>query len=102
MIAATEPMIYQNPHGKTVMQVNTSFHNGSKLVSLTCDNSVGRLQDLSRSDIRCFIQNPADKSVVDVTSEVFRVGENDVVQATLSTMETAMKWLRLVRWGFVG
>ena len=47
------------------------------------------------------MRNPDDKLVIDVTADVFGVGEYDAVQATLSTMETAMKWLKLVSWGFV-
>ena len=94
MIQAAEPMKYQNPDGNVVMQVNTTFKKGNKTLSLSCDNSVGRLQSLSRSDIRLFQDGN------DVTSSVFSVGENTVVPATLESMQRAMNWLNRVRWGF--
>jgi len=95
MIQAHEPLKSYNSEGTLVMQVNTTFQNGSKTVSLCCDNSVGRLgNQLSRSDIRLLI---GDK---DVTAEVFGVGEYDVVRATMKTMTQAMNWLNRVSWGF--
>ena len=95
MIQAAEPLKAYNSEGVLVMQVNTTFHNGKKVVSLCCDNSVGRMgYELKRSDIRLLIENK------DVTSEVFGVGQYDVVPANIKTMQQAMNWLNRVSWGF--
>ncbi len=81
---------------------NVVFDNGPKMISLNCDNSGGRLTTLSRSDLRLLISHPLDGGVEDVTSQVFGGGEEDVVRATLDSMEQAMKWLRRTTWGLDG
>tara|TARA_E500000331_G_scaffold44294_1_gene36990 strand:- start:5859 stop:6170 length:312 start_codon:yes stop_codon:yes gene_type:complete len=101
MIQATEPMIYENSEGSVVMQVTTTIENGAKTLSLSCDNSVGRLKSLSRSDIRLMMKFPDSPGVTrDVTGAVFGTGEHDVVPATVQSMNTAMLWLNRVAWGF--
>jgi ethanolamine utilization protein EutA (predicted chaperonin) len=78
---------------------NVVFDNGPKMISLNCDNSGGRLTTQSRSDLRLLFTHPLDGGVVDVTSQVFGGEEEDVVRATLDSMERAMKWLRRTNWG---
>jgi hypothetical protein len=80
--------------------VNVVFDNGSKMVSLSCDNSSGRLTTLSRSDIRLLFTDPLEGGVKDVTSEVFGADEHDIVHGTIENMDKAMKWLQLSSWGF--
>ena len=95
MISASEPLKSYNSEGVLVMQVNTTFRNGAKIVSLCCDNSVGRMgHELKRSDIRCIVEGK------DITSDVFGVGEYAVVAANMKTMQQAMNWLNRVSWGF--
>lgn len=101
MISATEPMIYENSEGSVVMQVTTTIESGPKTLSLCCDNSVGRLKSLSRSDIRLMVKIPeTSEAARDVTGAVFGIGEYDVVPATVQSMNTAMLWLNRVAWGF--
>ena len=80
--------------------VNVVFDNGPKMVSLSCDNSSGRMTTMSRSDIRLLVSDPLEGGVEDVTSKVFGGNEEDIVRASIETMEIAMKWLRRVSWGF--
>jgi len=101
MISAHPPLIYHHSSGgQPSMQVATQFTNGNKTVSLSCDNSVGRLKTLSRSDIRCFMMDPQTEEERDVTAEVLGAGLNDVVRADIENMSRAMNWLRQTPWGF--
>ena len=104
MIQAHNPMIFGDSK-----QVAVTFQNGAKILSLSLDNSIGRMETLRRGDIRLMIQhagNPkmgSDEENVDVTSEVFdEAADGHVVHASLGNFETAMNWLRRVDWGFDG
>ena len=101
MIQAFNPMIFGDSK-----QVAVTFQSGSKILSLSLDNSVGRMETLRRGDIRLMIQqagNPKmgiDEENVDVTAEVFEeAADGHVVHASLGNFETAMNWLRRVEWG---
>jgi len=80
--------------------VNVVFDNGPKMVSLSMDNSGGRMNTIGRADIRLLFTDPLEGGVQDVTSTVFGGSEHDVVRGTIENMERAMKWLQLARWGF--
>jgi len=80
--------------------VNVVFDNGPKMVSLSMDNSGGRMNSIARADIRLLFSNPLTGGVEDVTSRVFGGSEADVVPGTIQNMDKAMKWLQLARWGF--
>ena len=101
MIQAHNPMII----GDT-KQVAVTFENGNKLVSLSLDNSGGRMEMLSRADVRLLIRESHRENHIstgkfkDVTGEVFGVDTEVVVSADLNTFETAMNWLRRSDWGF--
>ena len=104
MIQAHNPMIFGDSK-----QVAVTFQNGAKILSLSLDNSVGRMETLRRGDIRLMIQHAGnskmgiDEENVDVTSEVFdEAADGHVVHASLGNFETAMNWLRRVDWGFDG
>ena len=79
---------------------NFVIHNGSKMISVSVDNSGGRMQSMARADIRLLFTDPIEGGVEDVTSTVFGGSESDVVRGTLDNMDRAMKWLQLARWGF--
>ena len=104
MIQAHNPMIFGDSK-----QVAVTFQNGAKILSLSLDNSVGRMETLRRGDIRLMIQHAAnpkmgiDEENVDVTSEVFdEAADGHAVHASMGNFETAMNWLRRVDWGFDG
>jgi hypothetical protein len=80
--------------------VNVVFDNGPKMVSLSLDNSCGRMTTMARSDIRLLFSDPLEGGVLDVTSKVFGGNDSDIVRGTIENMEKAMKWLQLARWGF--
>jgi|TARA_E500000331_G_scaffold326702_1_gene345053 hypothetical protein len=80
--------------------VNVVFDNGPKMVSLSMDNSGGRMNAIARADIRLLFSDPLKGGVEDVTSQVFGGGDADVVRGTIQNMDKAMKWLQLARWGF--
>ncbi len=80
--------------------VNVVFDNGPKMVSLSVDNSAGRMTHMARADIRLLFSDPLKGGVKDVTSLVFGGDEADVVIGTIENMDKAMKWVRLSRWGF--
>ena len=101
MIQAHNPMIFGDSK-----QVAVTFQNGSKILSLSLDNSAGRMKTLRRGDIRLMIQhagNPKmgiDEENVDVTEEVFEeAADEHPVHASLGNFEIAMNWLRRVEWG---
>jgi hypothetical protein len=80
--------------------VNVVFDNGPKMVSLSVDNSAGKMKHLARADIRLLFSDPLEGGVKDVTSRVFGGKEHDLVRGTIQNMDKAMKWLQLSRWGF--
>ena len=103
MISATT-MTFGSDIGtdKLAKHVNVVFDNGPKMVSLSMDNSGGRMSSIARADIRLLFSDPLKGGVEDVTSQVFGVGDADVVRGTIQNMDKAMKWLQLARWGFCG
>ena len=93
MISATTTNFGNTQHANVV------FDNGPKMISLSCDNSCGRLTTLSRSDIRLLIHNSLSGKVEDVTNDVFGGEQGSTIRADIDTMEKAMKWLRRTNWG---
>ena len=81
-------------------QANVVFDNGPKMISLSVDNSCGKMTHMSRADIRLLFSDPLEGGVEDVTSQVFGGGESDIVRGTIENMDRAMKWLRRAAWGF--
>ena len=79
---------------------NFVIHNGSKMISVSVDNSGGRMSSMARADIRLLFTNPLEGGVEDVTSTVFGGRESDIVSGDVENMDRAMKWLRMSRWGF--
>lgn len=64
------------------------FVNGDKEISIACNDSCGRLEDLSRSDIRCFQGNE------DITTAVFQCELLTIIPANLESFQIAWDWLR--------
>ena len=80
--------------------VNVVFDNGPKMVSLSIDNSAGRMTHLTRADIRLLFSDPLKGGVKDMTSSVFGGEDHPCgVDATIDNMSTAMKWLQRIDWG---
>ena len=102
MITATT-MTLGSPVGTDNLSKHANFviHNGSKMVSVSVDNSGGKMTHMARADIRLLFTDPLAGGVKDVTSEVFGGREYDIVQGTMENMDRAMKWLQRARWGFV-
>ena len=94
MISATTHLF-----GENAQHANVVFDNGPKMLSLSLDNSGGRLTTLSRSDIRLLVHNSLAETVDDVTNDVFGGEQGSTVQADIDTMEQAMKWLQRTDWG---
>ena len=108
MITATT-MTVGSPIGTDNLskQANFVIHNGAKKVSVSVDNSGGRMSHMSRADIRCLFSNTTAgiegrPEVEDVTSHVFGGGSSDIVRGTVQNMDRAMKWLQMARWGLEG
>jgi len=67
MIKAFRPMV--TPNGTSVC---VTFQKGNKEVSIALDDSCGRMENLSRSDIRLhMIDKDTGKFINDVTDSVF-------------------------------
>ena len=101
MIQAHNPMIIGDSKNVAV-----TFQSGSKILSLSLDNSLGRMDTLGRGSILLMIQHAGNPKMgfeaenVDVTSEVFEeAADGHAVHASLGNFETAMNWLRRVEWG---
>ena len=94
MISATTHLF-----GENAQHANVVFDNGPKMLSLSLDNSGGRLTTLSRSDIRLLVHNSLAETVDDVTNDVFGGEQGSTVRADIDTMEQAMKWLQRTDWG---
>lgn len=86
--------------GGGAKHTNVVFDNGPKMVSLSIDNSGGRMKSMARADIRLLFSDPLEGGVEDVTSTVFGGSDGEVVRGTIENMDRAMKWLQLARWGF--
>ena len=106
MITATT-MTFGSPVGTDSLakQANFTIHNGAKMISVSVDNSGGRMAHMARADIRCLFSNNTAgiedrEAVEDVTSRVFGKGKSDVVPGNVENMATAMNWLRRTNWGF--
>ncbi len=94
MIFANQPFSHVTSDGSRSSSVSVCFENGPKTLSLALDDSCGRLQRLSRADIRLF------EGEEDVTEAVFGVDSSaSVVHASIENFDTAMRWLRRVEWG---
>ncbi len=99
MIQAHEPMIFQLPGGDTSKQVAVSFEQGKKIVSLSLDNSCGRMSELRRGRIQCMIRD--DDGIAMPCMTVFNMKSNDTeMDATIENLSMAMNWLRRLDWGF--
>ena len=79
--------------------VNVVFDNGPKMISLSIDNSGGRMHTLARADLRLLFSDPLEGGVEDVTSTVFGGEEASIVRGSIENMEKAMQWLRRCDWG---
>lgn len=94
MITATTMDFGESKHANFVI------HNGSKMISVSVDNSCGKMAHMARADIRLLFTDPLEGGVDDVTSKVFGGHEHDVVRGTVENMDKAMKWLQRATWGF--
>jgi len=93
MIQAHNPMIIGD-----AKNVAVTFQNGSKILSISLDNSLGRMETLRRGAILLMIEDEAGNS--DVTAQVFEEAEDGhAVHASLGNFEIAMNWLRRCAWG---
>jgi hypothetical protein len=93
MIQAHNPMIIGD-----AKNVAVTFQSGTKILSLSLDNSGGRMESLRRGSILLMIEDETGNS--DVTAQVFEDAENGhTVWASLDNFEIAMNWLRRVEWG---
>lgn len=106
MITATT-MTMGSPVGtdNLAKHANFTIHNGAKMISVSVDNSGGRMSHMARADIRCLFSHTTlgrteGERVEDVTSHVFGGMESDIVHGNADNMATAMNWLRRTTWGF--
>ena len=107
MITATTMSYGTNRGTGRSEHANFTIHNGAKMLSVSVDNSGGRMAHMARADIRClFSSNTAGiedrEAVEDVTGKVFKVGDHDVVKGDVTNMAKAMNWLQMARWGLEG
>ena len=84
---------------------NFVIHNGPKMISVSVDNSGGRMNSMARADIRLLFSNNTlgiedAPPVEDVTSQVFGGGKADIVHGNVENMAKAMNWLQRSSWGF--
>jgi|2_EtaG_2_1085320.scaffolds.fasta_scaffold74660_2 hypothetical protein len=81
------------------------FENGERTVSLSMDDSCGRMTELRRGTIELLSNLHRDPLTIDVFRDLCHeddpTGEFLVVPATLENFERAMRWLRRTNWGFV-
>ena len=100
MIFAHEPFQCGMDDGSISHSVNTCFRNGEKTISISLDNSCGRMNRLSRSDMRLFM-GASDLSVdsvdcQEVTHIVFSDDDREPtwnVDANLENFQKAWEWL---------
>lgn len=96
MIQAHNPMIFGDSK-----QVAVTFQSGPKILSLSLDNSLGRMETLRRGDVRLMIDDESGNR--DVTDQVFdAAADGHIVHASLGNFEIAMNWLRRSSWGIDG
>jgi len=107
MITATT-MSYGSPVGNGRSEhASFTIHNGPKMISVSVDNSGGRMSHMARADIRCLFSHATagraeGERIEDVTSQVFGSGESYIVRGNVETMAKAMNWLQMARWGLEG
>ena len=108
MITATTTT-FGSPIGTDNLSKHANFviHNGAKMVSVSVDNSCGRMTSMARADIRLLFSNntagiEGRPSVEDVTGQVFNVSEAATVHGSVQNMARAMNWLQMARWGLEG
>ena len=79
-IFGNQPMV--TPNGQSI---NVVFQNGEKMVSVSLDDSCGRMSLLARGSIECHRgSGPGDKNLEDATDEVFVTrSENNVVWSSI-------------------
>jgi|TARA_R110001583_G_scaffold43355_5_gene137922 hypothetical protein len=93
MIQAHNPMIIGD-----AKNVAVTFQSGQKVLSLSLDNSCGRMENLRRGSILLMIEDETGNS--DVTAQVFEdAKDGHAVHASLGNFETAMNWLSRCSWG---
>lgn len=93
MIQAFNPMIFGDSK-----QVAVTFQSGSKILSLSLDNSCGRMEQLRRGTILLMVEDETGNS--DVTDQIFEeAADGHAVWASIGNFEIAMNWLRRVEWG---
>jgi len=93
MIQAHTPMIIGDSKNVAV-----TFQSGAKIVSLSLDNSLGRMETLRRGSILLMIEDESGNH--DVTDQIFEEAvDGHVVWSNLDNFEIAMNWLRRVEWG---
>ena len=94
MIKAFKPMV--TPSGTSVC---ITFQKDNKEVSIALDDSCGRMENLSRSDIRLhMIDKDTREFVSDVTESVFGATAKDNLHGSLDNFNKAMKWLNHGTW----
>lgn len=105
MITATTMSYGTNRGTGRSEHANFTIHNGAKMISVSVDNSCGKMAHMARADIRCLFSHATagctgGERVEDVTSQVFGGGKSDIVCGNADNMATAMNWLRRTCWGF--
>jgi len=92
------PMVVADSH-----QMNVVFQNGEKMVSLSLDDSCGRMHMLGRGSIELH-RRPKDGSLRVVTEEVFCAvndyNNSDQIWNSLENFNRAMQWLNRSEFGF--
>ena len=100
-IFAHHPFVTQNGS-----LVNVCFQSGEKIVSLSLDDSAGRMNRLSRGSIELHRKPDEDSDGVEiVTHEVFHnagIGPTGggIVPATNENLTLALVWMNRMAWGF--
>lgn len=108
MITATT-MTLGSPIGTDNLSKHANFviHNGAKMISISVDNSGGKMSHMARADIRCLFSHTTlgredGPRVEDVTRQVFGGADDDLVRGNVENMAKAMNWLRRTNWGLEG
>tara|TARA_R110002020_G_scaffold86973_1_gene214653 strand:+ start:221 stop:544 length:324 start_codon:yes stop_codon:yes gene_type:complete len=91
-IFANHPMVL--PNGSNV---NVCFQNGDKIVSLSLDDSCGRMELLGRGTIELH-RKTRSGGVAVCTDEIFT--SPMTVPATMVNFDRALRWMNKVSWGF--
>jgi hypothetical protein len=98
-VHAHQPMI-----SKFGSHVNVCFTNGRKIVSISLDDSCGRLDHLSRGTIELHIRPGTAHSTILVAEDdmkrVFGTSGTDLVSSNSDNLLRAMRWLEQTEWGF--